>query len=292
MDMLALKKKREEESSTHSILIYGDSGSGKTRLAATASLLPEIQNIYWIDLENSRDTIFSMDLPDWALKKIKLFTLLDTRKEPHVMNTILRMFSSKTDIPICEEHGRMNCLLCNSEKKPFQTFNLTKMTHNDLLVLDSGSQLADCGVNALLKGQPEEAILQIQEYGTINNWLSAIFQVIQIGRFVSTVVLTQTYYDEEYSGTGPNKTLVRTRLFPLVGTKNYSTKVGKFFGTTIFLEVKGGKHIGGSSTTYRVNVQTKSRLNVAVEKAPEIAMAMKEILVKSGIIRPMKEEGT
>lgn len=285
MDMLALKEKREKESSTHSILIYGDSGSGKTLLTANAALLPEIHTIYWIDLENSRDTIFGMNLPDWALKKIKLFSMLDTRKEPHVMNAILRMFSSKTDVPICEEHGRMNCLPCNSEKKSFQQFNLTKMTHNDLLVIDSGSQLTDCAINALLKGQPEDAILQIQEWGTVNNWLSAILQVVQMGKYVSTIVLTHVLYDEEYSGTGPNKTLLRTRLFPMMGTKSFSTKVGKFFGTTIFLELKGGKHTGGSSTTYKMNCQTKSRLNVAVEKAPEIALAIKEILIKGGILK-------
>lgn len=282
MDMLQLKQKRETESSSHAILIYGDSGVGKTRFAATASLIPEINRIVWLDLENGADTILNMGLPDDALKKIEIFKLLDTRKDPHVMNAMLRMFSSKTDVPICEEHGRMNCLPCTSEKKTFQQFNITKMTKNDLLVIDSGSQLADCAVNALLKGQPDDAILQIQEWGTVNNWLSSILQVIQIGRYTSSTVLTHVMYDEEYAGTGPNKTLVRTKLYPLMGTKNYSTKVGKFFGTTAFLELKGGKHAGGSSTTYKVNCQTKSRLNIAIEKAPELQM--REILVKGGII--------
>ena len=41
MDMLELKRKAENESSSHSILIYGDSGAGKTRMAATAALIPE-----------------------------------------------------------------------------------------------------------------------------------------------------------------------------------------------------------------------------------------------------------
>lgn len=284
MDMLALKKRREQESSSHSILIYGDSGCGKTRLAATAALIPEIQRIVYLDLENGHDTILNMGLPDSALEKIQLFKICDTRKDPHVMSTMLKMFSSKDDVVLCEEHGRINCLACSKEKKPTQIFNLTKMNHNELVILDSGSQLADCGVNALLKGQPEDAILQIQEWGTVNNWLKSILQVVQIGRFTNVVVLTHVLYDEEYSGTGINKTLIRTKVYPLMGTKNFSTRCGKYFGTIVNLEVKNKRHVGGSSTTYAANVQTKSRLNIKVEAAAEISM--QEILVKGGIIRP------
>lgn len=290
MDMLALKKAREKESGSHAILIYGDSGSGKTRFAATAAMIPEIRKIVWLDLENGKDTILSMGLSDAALQKIQLFSMLDTRKDPFVMNAILRMFSSAQDVPICEAHGKMNCVKCMQEKAAFQQFNLTKLTHNDLVILDSGSQLTDCGVNALLKGQPEDAILQIQEWGTVNNWLKSILQVVQVGRHTNFVVLTHVLYDEEYTGTGPNKQLVRTKQYPMIGTKTFSTMVGKYFGTIVQLEISGSKHKGGSSTTYRPNVQTKSRLNIEIEKSP--TLDMKAILIHGGIIKAPKNEST
>ena len=288
MDMLALKKKRDEVSSSHAILIYGDSGCGKTRLAATAATIPALNKIYYIDLENGSDTILNMGLPDEALKKIQLYKICDTRKDPHAMSTMLKMFSAREDISLCEEHGRINCLECTRAKKPTQIFNLTKMTHNDLVIIDSGSQLADCGVNALLKGQPEDAILQIQEWGTVNNWLKSILQTVQAGRYTNVVVLTHVLYDEEYSGTGINKTLIRTKIYPLMGTKAFSTQVGKYFGTIVHLEVKNKKHVGGSSTVYALNTQTKSRLGIKVENANEITMS--EILVRGGIIKPMHRE--
>lgn len=288
MDMLALKKKRDEVSSSHAILIYGDSGCGKTRLAATAATIPALNKIYYIDLENGSDTILNMGLPDEALGKIQLYKICDTRKDPHAMSTMLKMFSAREDISLCEEHGRINCLECTRAKKPTQTFNLTKMTHNDLVIIDSGSQLADCGVNALLKGQPEDAILQIQEWGTVNNWLKSILQTVQAGRYTNVVVLTHVLYDEEYSGTGINKTLIRTKIYPLMGTKTFSTQVGKYFGTIVHLEVKNKKHVGGSSTVYALNTQTKSRLGIKVENANEITMS--EILVRGGIIKPMHKE--
>ena len=288
MDMLALKKKRDEVSSSHAILIYGDSGCGKTRLAATAATIPALNKIYYIDLENGSDTILNMGLPDEALGKIQLYKICDTRKDPHAMSTMLKMFSAREDISLCEEHGRINCLECTRAKKPTQIFNLTKMTHNDLVIIDSGSQLADCGVNALLKGQPEDAILQIQEWGTVNNWLKSILQTVQAGRYTNVVVLTHVLYDEEYSGTGVNKTLIRTKIYPLMGTKTFSTQVGKYFGTIVHLEVKNKKHVGGSSTVYALNTQTKSRLGIKVENANEITMS--EILVRGGIIKPMHRE--
>ena len=288
MDMLALKKKRDEVSSSHAILIYGDSGCGKTRLAATAATIPALNKIYYIDLENGSDTILNMGLPDEALGKIQLYKICDTRKDPHAMSTMLKMFSAREDVSLCEEHGRINCLECTRTKKPTQIFNLTKMTHNDLVIIDSGSQLADCGVNALLKGQPEDAILQIQEWGTVNNWLKSILQTVQAGRYTNVVVLTHVLYDEEYSGTGINKTLIRTKIYPLMGTKTFSTQVGKYFGTIVHLEVKNKKHVGGSSTVYALNTQTKSRLGIKVENANEITMS--EILVRGGIIKPMHKE--
>lgn len=288
MDMLALKKKRDEVSSSHAILIYGDSGCGKTRLAATAATIPALNRIYYIDLENGSDTILNMGLPDEALGKIQLYKICDTRKDPHAMSTMLKIFSAREDISLCEEHGRINCLECTRAKKPTQIFNLTKMTHNDLVIIDSGSQLADCGVNALLKGQPEDAILQIQEWGTVNNWLKSILQTVQAGRYTNVVVLTHVLYDEEYSGTGINKTLIRTKIYPLMGTKTFSTQVGKYFGTIVHLEVKNKKHVGGSSTVYALNTQTKSRLGIKVETANEITMS--EILVRGGIIKPMHKE--
>ena len=45
MDMLRIKQKLQEEPSSQSILVYGDSGIGKTRFAATAAQIPHIRKI-------------------------------------------------------------------------------------------------------------------------------------------------------------------------------------------------------------------------------------------------------
>jgi hypothetical protein len=272
MDMLRIKQKLQEEPSSQSILVYGDSGIGKTRFAATAAQIPHIRKIVWLDLENGKDTILSMGLSDTELAKIQLIQLLDTRKDPHVMSTILKMFSSPMDIHLCEEHGRINCLKCSKEKLPTQVFNLTTLDSRDILVIDTGSQLTDCGVNALLKGQPEEAILPIQDWGTVVNWMKAICQVIQNARYCNTIMLCHMLPVETYSGTGINRVLQKTDYFPMAGTQAFSRKFGAYFSTEIFLELRGNKHSGGSSTTYKKGVQTKSRSGIRVEDLPELHM--------------------
>jgi hypothetical protein len=149
---------------------------------------------------------------------------------------------------------------------------LTTLTSHDILVIDTGSQLADCGVNALLKGQSEEAILPIQDWGTVVNWMKAICQVIQNARYCNTIMLCHMLPVETYSGTGINKVLQKTEYFPMAGTQSFSRKFGAYFSTEIFLELRGNKHAGGSSTTYKKGVQTKSRTGVRVEDLPELHM--------------------
>lgn len=69
MDLLALSKKYKEEPKNQSILIYGDSGVGKSRTAATVALIPWVERVFWLDLDNSMETLFHMNLPDSAMKK-------------------------------------------------------------------------------------------------------------------------------------------------------------------------------------------------------------------------------
>ena len=158
MDLLALSKKYKEEPKNQSILIYGDSGVGKSRTAATVALIPWVERVFWLDLDNSMETLFHMNLPDSAMKKIIPFRMGDTRKEPYVLNTIQKMYSSTTDLSLCEEHSRMNCLACGKAKLPFQSFNMTSLTNRDVLVFDNGSAFFDAIVNFILKGQSDDAI--------------------------------------------------------------------------------------------------------------------------------------
>jgi hypothetical protein len=275
---LAAASHNAAKDSNHAILIYGDSKTGKTRFVGTAAEIPELERIFWIDLENGSDTLLHMGLSPAALAKVELIKIQDTRETPRGCETILKMMSSKTDILICEEHGKVACLECSKASKPEILFNLKSLTNKDLVVIDSGSQLGDSALAMACAGKPVEYKAQTDDWGTMGKYLGDILGVIQQAAFTNFVVITHTMVvEEEING------VKRDKVFPLIGTKNFCSKCSKYFGTVVFLELKLGKHSGGSASTYKPNHITGSRLNVAIESKKEATM--RDILIDGGIIR-------
>lgn len=259
----------------HSILIYGPSKTGKTELVGTAARIPEIQRIFWIDVENGAETLLHMGLTNEELDKINLIKIPDTREMPRGIETVLRMLSAKTPIEICDIHGKVTCMECKGKGQT--SFCLKDCTHNDLIVIDSGSQLGDSALAMACAGKPIEYKPGWDEYGLVTKWLGDIMSVIQAATYTNFVMIThELIYEEEVNG------VKRDKILPLVGTKAFCSKVAKYFGTVIYTEIKLGKHAAGSSSTYKPNHITGSRVNAAIEKSKELSM--RAILVEGGIL--------
>lgn len=262
----------------HSILIYGDAKTGKTRFVGTSAKIKEFKRIFWIDLENGSDTLLNMDLTAEEMDKIELIKIPDTREVPRGCETILKMLSSKVPIQICHVHGKVGCVECTKENKPSTQFFLKDCTHEDLIVIDSGSQLGDSALALACIGKPVEFKPGFDEWGASGKYLGDILSVIQQAANTNFVVITHTIVvEEEVNG------VKRDKVYPLMGTRNMSSKVAKYFGTVVFLELKMGKHGGGSSSTYKPNHTTGSRLNVKVEQAKELDM--RSIFIEGGILK-------
>jgi hypothetical protein len=263
----------------HSILLYGPPKTGKTRLVGTAAKIPELKRIIWVDLENGVETLLHMGLTPVELDKIELIKIPDTRELPRGCETVLKMFSTKEDIKICNLHGKVACaeLTCKGEENN-TTFNLRKLTHDDLVVIDSGSQLGDSALNMACIGRPIEFKPGWDEYGLSNKWLGDILSVIQQATNTNFVVIThESVIEEEVNG------VKRDKIVPLMGTKAFCAKVGKYFGTVCYVEIKMGRHVSGSSSTYKPNHITGSRLNIKMETSKE--PDMRSILIDGGILK-------
>jgi hypothetical protein len=265
----------------HSILLYGPPKTGKTRLVATAAKIPEIKKIFWIDGENGAETLLHMGLSPEELDKITLYRIPDTRETPRFMETVLKMFSAKESIMICDEHGRVNCVECQDKAtKTFtgESFCLKDCTHYDLVVIDSGSQLGDSGLNLACAGKPVEYKPGWDEYGLQSKWLGDILSTMQAAYRTNFVMISHVIpIEEELNGVKKDK------LYPLVGTKAFCSKVGKYFGTVIYTEIKMGKHAAGSSSLYKTDCITGSRVNAVIEKSGELSM--RAILIEGGILK-------
>lgn len=269
---LALNKGKQEN---HSILIYGPPKTGKTRLVATASLLPEIKKIYWFDGENGSSTILNMGLPQEALDKFVIFKFPDTKDNPKFIEGLLKMLSSKVKIFICDEHGQVGCTICKHESSMGEFFLYSETKHDEIIVIDSGSQAGVSALNSACFGKGDLFKPGFDEYGAVGKWLTDMLLTIQQARYANFVVITHELNYEGEDGV--------ERIYPLMGTKSFSTNVSKFFGTVVYTLIKVGKHTAGSSSTFKPNLITGSRLNIKMENAKE--PDMRTILIEGGIIK-------
>ena len=284
MRLNAIAAAIHEIDTNHSILIYGPPKSGKTRFVATAAKIPEITKIYWLDLENGYQTLLNMGLTEEEMAKIVIFRIPDTRENPVAIETMLKLFSAKTPITICNEHGVVDCVQCKKlGEDHYETMCLKDCKHTELVVIDSGSQLGDSALNAACKGMDATYKPQLDDYGSCGKWLADILSVIQQAKTVNFVVITHELVDEEEIN-GVKK----DRIFPLMGTKTFSRKVAKYFGTVAYFHMKLGKHVAGSSSTYKSETLTGSRVEALFEKAKEPTMY--DILVEGGIIKPSMDK--
>lgn len=280
MNLLQLKKATAVVQPNHSILIYGPPKGGKSRLVGTAAKIKELNRIYWIDIENGVETLLNMGLTDEELAKITIIKIADTRDNPIALETILKAFTSKVPVAICEAHGRVDCAECTKSGSPVLRWCLASCNHNDLVVLDSGSQLGDSALAAACLGKPNMFKPTFDEYGMVNKWLGDVCSVIQQCVYTNFVVITHdtVLKDDE------NK----DRIFPLFGSTQFSMKCAKFFGTVVYVHKKMNKHTAGSGSTYRSDLLTGSRVGIALESHKE--PSMQAILVDGGILKSVVKD--
>lgn len=278
MNLADLAKRVTAKKPNHSILLYGQPKTGKTKLVGTAAQLPEIERIFWFDGENGSETLLHMGLTEEELSKITLFSITDTRDTPRFIETCLKAFSSKAPISICDIHGKVGCVECQKAGSPSSEFNMSSLTHKDLVVIDSGSQLGDSALAMAMAGKPVEAKPGWDEYGLQVKWLGDILGVMQAAHFTNFIMITHVIpIEEEMNG------VKKDRYYPLVGTQAMCQKVSKYFGTVMFVEIKMGKHTAGSGSLYKNDATTGSRVNAKIELGKELSM--KSILIEGGILK-------
>lgn len=282
MDLAALANAARENpaaSPNHSVLLYGDPKTGKTQLAGTAIGIPEFKRIVWIDIENGIETLFKMGFSNEQLKRVTVFKIPDTKQEPRAIETVLKMFSNQA-VNICHTHGKVGCMepACRTAEN-YTPFDLKSMTHDDLIVLDSGSQLGDSALALAMLGRDVTAKAGWDEYGAQSAWLSSILSVIQAGKYTNVLVITHSLVvEEEVNGVKKDK------VYPLMGTKAFSAKCGKYFGTIAYVEKKMNKHVAGSSSLYKLDGITGSRIGAKLESAKE-SPDLRALFVDAGVLK-------
>jgi len=240
------------------VLAFGDSKSGKTTLA---SLLARKFRLKWLDLENGFKPL--LKLPQEQQANVELYPIPDTTSYPIAIETLMKVVTGvKCDI--CSRHGKVDCGLCKAafakkeiEAEYFSTLNLREMTKEDVLVVDSLTQLGISAMNRIIHGKPEEYKPDWDDYRRQGTMLDRVLSSVQQSWY-HVVFISHTTQAKLEDG--------KTKLVPVCGTDNFSRNVAKYFDHVVYCEVGTGKHNFGSSTVFRPQVLTGSRTDVALEK--------------------------
>jgi len=245
-----MKLTEKKLSKTHRVLIYGEPKSGKTELAAR---LAASFNLHFFDLENGFETL--LKLPHDQQERVELISIPDTKVFPIAIETMLKVITGVA-VEICEEHGKVGCALCKKDNKPTTRICLNELTENDIVVVDSLTQLSNSAMNHLTKNESDTYKPEWTDYRNQGQLLDKFLSQVQQARF-NIVCITHVVETELEDG--------KKKLVPVCGTTAFSRNTAKYFDHVVYCEVKNKKHNFASSTTYANNVLTGSRTDISLE---------------------------
>lgn len=242
---LSAQVKSCDQSLARKVALFGLPGSGKTHLAATIARVPSIKKVHWFDLENGIETIiFAVDskgeplLTSEELAKIQVYRISDDKEKPRAAETLLKAFTSHSGVKLCQEHGIVNCSQCATTLVPF---NLFTMDETEAIVIDSGSQLADSVIHLSQLLNPTLKHLKLH-YGNFTNDMGAIVSGIQAARCHIIMCTHEQEITKEVQVSNTTTEEKILSIVPMCGSRNFSRKVGKYFGYKIYTYVNGASY--------------------------------------------------
>lgn len=233
-----------------SVLLYGPPKTGKTKLAG--DLAKHGFEIDWFDLENGVSTLLAT-LPEEFWPQVNVIQIPDSRSNPIAINTMMKVLSGSPCL-ICEEHGKVSCPECMKGAKPSNLVELRKNGPNKIVVIDSLSQLSDSAY-AGIRGAIENK-MEWSDFDTWNQQLAMMLSQLQVAPYHSVCISHENMVEMQ------DKSM---RIVAVGGTRNFSSRIAKFFGHVVYTEVAFSKFKVGSSPTYKVNVTAGSRSNIELD---------------------------
>lgn len=251
------------------VIMYGDSGTGKTTLCG---LLAEFYNILWFDGDKGLTAIRNNLHPE-LLKRIRTVRIPDSTANPIFVDTMLRVITGR-QVSICMPHGVVDCPYCKFKEEAKKiTVALSNLPKNWIVVQDSLTQFV-ASAHAKVHYRVNPAALKTGDVddfwrgskGDAFDYWGAMRNIMEkFGNYTKDlecqfVCISHGLMAEMDDGA--------KKLVPVSGSENASKNFARYFGTEINAKVVNGKHVFVSSSTYSSTVQTKSRSNIALEKMP------------------------
>lgn len=235
--------------------------------------LAEHFKIIDIDCENGWETL--LQIPEQFKDNVEIISLPDTRSYPIAIETCLKLIKGGP-VDICEEHGKVGCTLCKKEDKPFTRLELNSLGPEYIVAFDSLTQLTNSAISHIAKNKPDDYKFEYDDWAMLGKIMDTFLSHVQNARFNVLCISHETETEMEDG---------KTKLVPTAGTRNFSRNTARYFGEVVYCEVKNGKHIAASSTSYSNKVLTGSRSGIRLEDSP--AASLLRLFGKESAIIPV-----
>jgi len=253
-----IASRKQQHKSYPKAIIYGAPKSGKS---LGAGKLAEKYNLLWFDLENGSEVL--EQLPTEWQERVQLVDIPDTRDYPIAIETMLKVVKGKATI--CDEHGKVNCMVCGKKAKDeglevadYATeVDVNNLPDDTIVVIDSLTQLTNSAIAQITRNKPDDYKLNYDDWSHLGMLLDRLLSYIQQAKY-KVVVITHEVETETESG--------KTIIVPLGGTRNFARNLAKYFGHVVYAERKLKKHVFSSSTTDSTTVLSGSRTSVDLQK--------------------------
>lgn len=247
------------ESVARKILVYGAPKTGKTDLVGQ---LAEKKKLWWFDFEDGAKTlIHSPRMKKEWFSNIEIFRIPDTQIFPVAARTMLKVIKG-APVTICHKHGVADCAICKRDGLPGSRIALNEFTNDDVLVIDSVSQLAQSAMNdiqaKIIAADKFDAKPDWDDYANQGRIMDRIFSIAQQAPFNVVSISHEQVVEMEDS---------KKKLVPIGGTSQFSKTFAKYFDDVVYCELVNKKHKFASSSTYSNSVVTGSRSGKELEKS-------------------------
>jgi hypothetical protein len=254
-----MKASELQARSPQHVLVFGDPGSGKSTLVA--ELLNRGFNLFWVSTDGGHEVIFKLSAA--AIDRADILVIPDTREYPVAFPIVKELLKLKP-ISICNAHAATNCVACKANGLSFTDWDLSKFGPKDILVLDHATGITMSAMSIITRGQKVDYKPQLDDYGALKFNIEALFMTIQHAP-INIVVISQNI--EAQSEDNKNK------LFPAIGSKEFSRLAGNYFGHMVYCKIYQKKHVFGSASTWDISAITKSRSDLKIEEMKEPSLA-------------------
>lgn len=249
------------------VLVYGPPKSGKTALVG--KLAEQGFILHWFDFENGVKTLMNPDMlkPEFR-KNVKLYNIPDHREYPIAVDVLRKLFRGGAR-KYCYAHGVDRCPVCSKTVglKWSEEIDLSKFTDEDILVLDSWSQVASSVINKVTLKEykkDDEYKPTWDDWRLQGSYLDEILSKIQVSNINVAVISHDIDVEKDEK---------KEKIVPVGGTRNFSSTMGKYFDEVVYILRQNKKHSAYSSTLWNNTHLTGGRSGLQLEASTELTLA-------------------